>query len=93
MSNVIAFLEKMGSHASLRHASAAELTAALGGPVMEPELQAALFGGDASRLPLMLGARPSMVCALAPAEEEAPQKDKEEEEIRAVAAVARVAAA
>lgn len=93
MSNVIEFLEKIGSQASLRHASAAELTAALGGPVMEPALQAALFGTDASRLPIMLGARPTMICALAPAEEEAPQKDKEEEEVRTAAALARVAAA
>lgn len=95
MSNVIEFLEKMGSHASLRHASSAELAAVLGRQAIAPELQAAILAGDQRRLEAVLGARTNVVCGMAPAEEESPSKDKdkEEEEIRSVAAAARVAAA
>lgn len=91
MSNVIEFLEKMGSHAPLRHASAVEVKLALQGQAIAPELQAAILAGDQRRLEAVLGAHTTVVCALAPAEEESPSKDKEEEEIRYAAA--RVAAA
>lgn len=80
MSNVIEFLEKMGREAQLRHASAAELATALNQQAVDPELHAAILAGDQRRLEAVLGARTNVICGMAPAEEEAPSKDKEKEE-------------
>ena len=56
---------------------------------LDPELAAAILAGDQKRLEVLLGARTNVICGMAPAEEEQqPDKDREEEEIRP----ARVAA-
>jgi hypothetical protein len=87
MSNVIELLEKMGSDARLRHAGAA---ATLQQANLDPALAAAILAGDQARLEALLGARTNVICGMAPAEEEQPSKDREEEEIRQT--YARVAA-
>jgi len=62
MSNVIAFLERMGRDAQLRHASQNEVELALAHAQIDPELQAAIFAKDQQQLETLLGS--SIVCCL-----------------------------
>lgn len=82
MFNVLDFLERVGSDSHLRHASTNELTGALRHQSLDPELREALIHRDQQRLEQLLGARTNVVCGMAPAEEDAPSKKEEEEEIR-----------
>lgn len=89
MSNVIEFLEKMGSDARLRHSGTGQIAATLQQSNLDPELAAAILAGDQKRLEVLLGARTNVICGMAPAEEEQqPDKDREEEEIRPARAAA-----
>lgn len=85
MSNVIDFLDRMGSDSRLRHADAAVLAAALQQANLDPELQAAVLAGDQQRLEAVLGARTNVICGLSPAEpDDAPEPADDDEEIRAL---------
>lgn len=55
MSNVIAFIEKMGQDAQLRHASRNEVEIALANAQIDPELRVAILGKDQERLEALLG--------------------------------------
>lgn len=81
MFNVLEFLERVGSDSRLRHASAAEQADAMA--QIDPALREALAARDSKRLEQLLGARTNVVCGMAPAEDDVPnKKDEEEEEIR-----------
>ncbi|MBB6188618.1 hypothetical protein [Rhodanobacter sp. MP7CTX1] len=62
MSNVIAFLERMGQDAQLRHASQNDVRLALAREQIDPELQAAILAKDQQRLETLLGS--SNVCCM-----------------------------
>jgi hypothetical protein len=84
MLNVLEFLDRVGRDSRLRYASSVELTAAMN-PEIDPELKAALSARDTAALERLLGARTNVVCGMAPAEDDAPEKDKDDdEEIRSV---------
>lgn len=84
MVNVIEFLERVGRDSRMRRASPVDLVATLG-PMVAPELRAALLNSDAAALERLLGARTNVICGMAPAEDDAPEKDKDDdEEIRSV---------
>jgi hypothetical protein len=78
MYNVIEFLERVGSDSRLRHASAAEQAAAMA--QIDPALREALAARDSKRLEQLLGARSNVICGMAPAEDDAPSRKKDEEE-------------
>ena len=90
MSNVIDFLNRIGSDSSLRHAESAQLARELAQAQIAPELQAAILAGDQQRLEAVLGARTNVICGLSPAEQDdAPEPADDDEEIR-LQQVARV---
>jgi hypothetical protein len=62
VSNVIAFIERMGQDAQLRHASRNEVEIALANAQIDPELRAAIVGKDQERLEALLGG--SNVCCM-----------------------------
>ena len=64
MSNVIRFLETMGSNADLRHAAKSTLYKALNAANVDQDAQWAVLRGDKNRLEALLGARTEMVCAI-----------------------------
>ena len=64
MSNVIRFLETMGSNADLRHAAKATLYKALNEANVDQDAQWAVLRGDENRLEALLGARAEMVCSI-----------------------------
>jgi hypothetical protein len=66
MSNVIAFLERMGRDAQLRHASQSEVKLALARAQIDPELKAAILAKDQQQLEALLGS--SNVCCMVSAE-------------------------
>lgn len=90
MVNVLEFLERVGRDSRLRHASSAELTAAMT-PEIDPELKTALLTRDTAALERLLGARTNVVCGMAPAEDDAPEKDKDDDEEVRSASRARAA--
>jgi hypothetical protein len=55
MSNVIAFLERMGQDAQLRHASQNDVEFELVRAQIDPELQAAILAKDQQQLETLLG--------------------------------------
>jgi hypothetical protein len=55
MSEVIAFIEKMGQDAKLRHASQQDVRLALAGTGIESGVQAAILSGDESLVAQLLG--------------------------------------
>ena len=63
MSNVIAFLEKMGQDAQLRHASRSDVELALAGAQIDSELQAAILAKDQQKLEALLGS-PNVCCMI-----------------------------
>ena len=80
MSNVIAFLERMGRDASLRHATAGQMDAMLQQNPMDPAVREAILAKDQALLESLLGANTNVCCALAPADDEkTPQRDDDEE--------------
>lgn len=64
MSNVIRFLETMGSNADLRHAAKPALYKALNEQQVDQDAQWAILSGGKNRLEALLGARTEMVCAI-----------------------------
>lgn len=78
MSNVIAFLEKMGNNAALAHQSPQDYAAAVEALSLEPAPRQALLDRDPSALNEVLGGRLKMMCFLLPADGEEPQKNDEQ---------------
>jgi replication fork clamp-binding protein CrfC len=77
MSNVIDFLERLGTDARLRHASDPELEQALIGAQIDPAVREAILLRDQRRLESLLGANPNVCCMIiSPAR----QEDDEESE-------------
>jgi hypothetical protein len=71
MSNAIEFLERLGSDARLRYASATALEQALAESNLDPQVRAAILSGDRQRLEHTLGAAANICCAIyAPARED-----------------------
>jgi hypothetical protein len=64
MSNVIRFLETMGSNADLRYAAKSTQYNALNAANVDQDAQWAVLRGDKDRLESLLGARTEMVCAI-----------------------------
>jgi hypothetical protein len=65
MSNVIAFLEKMGQNAQLRHASHNDVKLELARAQIDPELQAAILAKNQQQLEVLLG-KGNVCCMLFP---------------------------
>jgi len=82
MGKVIEFLERVGSDATLRHADAAMLAAALADTGIDAETRSALVNGDREALHRLLGERPFIVAQMqiGPDSVEAPDDDKEEDD-------------
>ncbi|WP_426700006.1 hypothetical protein ACPPVV_11415 [Rhodanobacter sp. Col0626] len=66
MSDIIDFMERMGSDAQLSQASADEFAASLSATDMAPELQSALLAKDAQRLGMLLGTVPECLLLAPP---------------------------
>ena len=87
MSNLIAFLERMGADAQLRRMDQIELSAAIAESGLEEPARAALLAGDIRALSELVDARPVMRCAFAPKDDEDEDEDddrRDDDEIRAV---------
>ena len=78
MSNVIAFLEKMGNNAALAHQSPDDYVAAVDQLGLDDAPRQALLDRDASALNGLLGGRMKMMCLLLPADGEEPQQGEEQ---------------
>ncbi|MBL8300939.1 MAG: hypothetical protein JNN30_21565 [Rhodanobacteraceae bacterium] len=80
MSKVIDFLERVGRDSRLIRASAVELSNAVQREQLTPELSDALIARDQQRLEQLLGARANVICGMAPAEDDAPEKKQDDDE-------------
>ena len=78
MSDLIAFLERMGSQAQLRNASPDALATAMDEAGLDDATRTAVSRGDSSTLVVLAGARPVMRCAFAPKDNE-PGKQPDDE--------------
>ncbi|MBW8312680.1 MAG: hypothetical protein K0M64_11690 [Rhizobium sp.] len=74
MSNVIAFLEALGREASPIE-SEVEYIASVEALDVDDQVRHALLARDAGKLGELLGARPRMVCALMPADDDERKDD------------------
>jgi len=79
MSIVIDFLEQMGRDAHLRHVTGLELEAALTRAGIEPNLQAAILGGDQRLLESLVDASHTICCLIHAPEEEEESEEKGDE--------------
>jgi hypothetical protein len=81
MSDLIDFLERMGSDSQSRFSTGPELEEALAQAGIEPGVRSAVLAGDRPRLEALIGASP-IVCTMinVPDEEEEEEDDEEEEE-------------
>lgn len=80
MSNVIDFLERLGTDAKLRNASDAELEQALVNAQIDPEVRAAILMRDQQRLESLLGASSNVCCMIfTPAREDDDESEEGEE--------------
>ena len=79
MSNVIAFLEKMGNNAALANPAPEDYAAAVDALGLDDAPRQALLDRDASALSGLLGGRMQMMCFLFPADGEE-KKDSDEPE-------------
>lgn len=78
MSDVIEFLEKMGRHAQLRHASPEDMELALEDAQIDAPLSSAILARDMSDLYDLLKLQPMFATQMEPGEEEdAPSKEEE----------------
>ena len=66
MSNVIAFLERMGQDAQLRHASQSDVELALSRVKIDPELHSAILAKDQKQLEMLLGGSSAVCCMQEP---------------------------
>ena len=71
MSNLIAFLDSLGRTATVS-TQGDDFTAAVKAAELDDRAEAALLAGDTATLAQLLGARPTMICALMPADDEQP---------------------
>lgn len=78
MSNVIAFLESLGRDAALAPSTEGFADAVCNAGLGD-DARAALLAGDARALNDLLGGRPTMVCALFPADDDQKQDDEQKE--------------
>jgi hypothetical protein len=78
MSNVVQFLEALARNPE--PLSAVELAAALESARLDPMEERAILNGDVKALNHALGGSATMLCFIAPAEEEEPMKDDEPEQ-------------
>jgi hypothetical protein len=81
MSDLIAFLERMGSDGESRFAKGPELEEALKRAGIEPSVRSAVLSGNQLQLEALIGASP-IVCSMinVPDEEEEEEDDEEEED-------------
>lgn len=95
MSKVIAFLERMGQDAQLRHAPQNDMGLALMRAQIDPELQAAILGKDQAQIEALLQTKTNVCCGLFPGkddeDEDAPAQD--DDEIRSRIVVRGIASA
>lgn len=80
MSSVIEFLEKLGSHAQLRHGSDEELATALDEAQIDAAASSAILAKDPSRLQELLGTEPMFIVQMPGPVIPGPGPDEEEEE-------------
>lgn len=78
MSNVVQFLEAMARNPKLL--SAEDFAAAVVNFGLDPDAQNALIARDAGALNKVLGGRVSMMCLIAPAENEEPLEEDQEDQ-------------
>ena len=90
MSNLIAFLESLGRDAAVP-TQGDDFAAAVRAADLDDRAEAALLSGDHATLAQLLGARPTMICALFPADDqpaedepqpEGDEPDKQKEAVR-----------
>ncbi|MDR6935386.1 hypothetical protein [Luteibacter sp. 3190] len=81
MAKLIEFLERVGSDATLRHADAEALEAALADTDIDEETRAALRDGDRDALHRLIGERPFIVAQMqiGPDHVEAPDDDTDDD--------------
>lgn len=79
MSNVIAFLESLGRRAATVPTEA-ELADAVAALEIGDEAKSALLAGDTASLSALLGGRPTMICALMPADDDQNAPDDDDEQ-------------
>lgn len=79
MSDLIDFLERMGSDSQSRFATGPELEAALTCAGIESDVRSAVLSGDQLRLESLVGASP-IVCSMINVPDEEEEEDDEEEE-------------
>ncbi len=80
MSNVIDFLERFGGDAGLRHASDADVEAALTQAGIEPALRLAIVGKDQGALERLLGADTNVCCMINKPDDEEEEEEEDDEE-------------
>lgn len=78
MSNVVQFLEALARNP--KPLSAEDVAAAVLGAGLDPDVQQAMLDRDANSLNRVLGGRATMLCFIAPAENDEPQKDEPQED-------------
>lgn len=80
MSNVIDFLERLGTDAHLRNASDVELEQALVNAQIDPTVREAILAGDQKRLERLLGATTNVCCVVyAPMREDDDEESEEQQ--------------
>ena len=80
MSNVIEFLERLGSNPTLAHGENAGYEAEVAALAVDDEVRQVLMSRDSGALGDLLGGRPQMLCMLFPAEGDDNKKDSEDED-------------
>lgn len=75
MSNVVQFLETMARNP--KSLSTEDFAVAVANAALEPASQHALLERDADALNRILGGRPTMMCLVAPAENDEPKDDEQ----------------
>ena len=78
MSQLISFLESLGQDARLAKLSGEEYTAAVDSLGLDDQARNALLTRDAGALNDLLGGRPTMICALFPADDDQQKRDDDE---------------
>ena len=77
MSNIIDFLERLGTDAQFTRGSDVALEQALASAQIDPQVRDAILMRDQRRLETLLGANPNVCCMIiAPAREEEPEDDE-----------------